>query len=138
MSPQQAGANFTFSFPTASGLKYTLQMNTNLLTTNWLTLTNFTGNGLPFLFVTPITNAHAFFRLSVGSVSPPLLTIIHSGTNVILTWPTNVAGFTLQSATNLASPAVWTNVSPGPVVVNGRNAVTNPISGTQKFYRLRQ
>ena|ERR1017187_7405513 len=64
------------------------------------------------------------------------LTIIRSATNVILTWPTNATGFTLQSTTNLVSPAVWTTVVPGPVVVNGNNTVTNPISGTQQFYRL--
>jgi uncharacterized repeat protein (TIGR03803 family) len=80
------------------------------------------------------------FSLSLGSVSAPAptLTIFPSGTNVVLTWPTNAAGLTLQSTTNLVSPAVWTTVSPGPVVVNGQNAVTNPISGTKKFYRLSQ
>jgi len=67
----------------------------------------------------------------------PQLTIIPSGANVILTWPTNYAGFTLQSATNLVSPA-WTTNSPAPVIVNGQNTVTNPISGTQQFYRLSQ
>jgi uncharacterized repeat protein (TIGR03803 family) len=69
---------------------------------------------------------------------PPQLTIIPSGANVILTWPTDAAGFTLQSTTNLVSPAVWITNSPPPVIVNGQNAVTNPISGTQKFYRLSQ
>src|ERR1019366_8791040 len=64
------------------------------------------------------------------------LTIIRSATNVILTWPTNATGFTLQSTTNLVSPAVWTTVVPGPVAVNGNNTVTNPISGTLQFYRL--
>jgi sulfatase modifying factor 1 len=53
-----------------------------------------------------------------------------------LTWPTNATGFTLQSTTNLVSPAVWTTVVPGPVAVNGNNTVTNPISGTRQFYRL--
>src|SRR6266566_535349 len=33
-------------------------------------------------------------------VSPPQLTIISAGANIILTWPTNAAGFTLQSTTN--------------------------------------
>jgi uncharacterized repeat protein (TIGR03803 family) len=78
------------------------------------------------------------FSLSLGPASAPQLTIIPSGANVILTWPTNVAGFTLQSTTNLVSPAVWTTVSPGPVVVNGVNAVSNPISAKQNFYRLSQ
>jgi formylglycine-generating enzyme required for sulfatase activity len=69
------------------------------------------------------------------------LAITNCGGNVILTWPTNVAGFdysrfTLQSTTNLVSPVIWNPVSPLPVIVDGRAAVTNPISGTQQFYRL--
>jgi hypothetical protein len=77
---------------------------------------------------------------SQGSVSVPQLTIIPSGVNVVLTWPTNAAAFPfiLQSTTNLVSPAGWTTVSPASVVFNGQNAVTNPISGTQQFYRLSQ
>jgi hypothetical protein len=55
-----------------------------------------------------------------------------------LTWPTNAVGFTLQSTTNLHSPAAWVTNSPAPVVINGQNTVTNPISGAQQFYRLRQ
>jgi hypothetical protein len=43
-----------------------------------------------------------------------------------------------QSTTNLGSPAVWTTNSLVPVVVNGQNTVTNPISGTQQFFRLIQ
>ena len=73
----------------------------------------------------------------------PQLTVNPSETNVILTWPTNHAGFDytgyiLQSTTNLGSSAVWTTNSLGPVVVNGQNVVTNPITGTQKFFRLIQ
>jgi len=51
---------------------------------------------------------------------------------------TNATGLALQSTTNLVPPAVWTTVSPAPVIVNGENTVTNPISGTQQFYRLSQ
>jgi hypothetical protein len=73
------------------------------------------------------------FSLSLGSTvsAPPQLTIIPSGASVILTWPTSATGFTLQSATNLNLPVVWSTVS-------GQFAVTNPISGAQKFYRLSQ
>jgi uncharacterized repeat protein (TIGR03803 family) len=78
---------------------------------------------------------------TIFSISfPPQLTVIPSGTNVILTWPTNSGGFSydgyiLQSTTNLVSP-VWTTNSPAPVVVNGQNTVTNLISGKQQFFRL--
>jgi uncharacterized repeat protein (TIGR03803 family) len=80
---------------------------------------------------------------TIFSISfPPELTIVHSGANVILTWPTYYAGFdytgfVLQSASNLVSP-VWTTNFPAPLVINGRNTVTNLISGQQQFYRLSQ
>jgi uncharacterized repeat protein (TIGR03803 family) len=80
------------------------------------------------------------FSLSLGPVSAPRpqLTITPYGADVILTWPTNGAGFTLQYTTNLVPPVVWVTVSPGPGIVNGQNTVTNPISGTQQFFRLSQ
>jgi uncharacterized repeat protein (TIGR03803 family) len=65
----------------------------------------------------------------------PLLTLALSGADVILTWPTNLTGFTLQSTTSLGSPG-WSTVSPAPVIVNGQYTVANPISGAQQFYRL--
>jgi uncharacterized repeat protein (TIGR03803 family) len=73
----------------------------------------------------------------------PQLTIIRCGANVILTWPTNnvgfdYTGFTLQSTTNIFPPAVWSTNSPSPVVISGQNTVTNPISGSQQFFRLSQ
>ena len=70
---------------------------------------------------------------------PPQLTILLSGvppSGIVLTWPTNAAGFTLQSTTNLVSPAFWSTNSPAPVVIGGQNTVTNPIAGPQQFFRL--
>jgi hypothetical protein len=92
------------------------------------------------LWITVNRSASSAVNLKVSAFGgvPPQLAIIPSGANVILTWPTAAAGFTLQSTTNLVSPVVWSPVSPGPIVVNGQNAVTNPISGTRKFYRLSQ
>jgi uncharacterized repeat protein (TIGR03803 family) len=75
---------------------------------------------------------------TIFSISlPPTLTITSSGARVILSWPTNFAGYTLQSTTDLAS-SVWITNLPAPVVVSGLNTVTNPISGTQQFFRLGQ
>ena len=72
------------------------------------------------------------FSFSLGPVSPsaPQLSINRSGNNLILTWPANVTGYTLQSTTNLLSP-VWTMVA-------GQFAVTNHISGVRQFFRLSQ
>ena len=72
------------------------------------------------------------------SLPPPRLTLMSSASNIILTWPTNSTGFTLQSATNLGPGAVWNTNSPALVVVNGQYPVTNPISGTRQFFRLSQ
>jgi uncharacterized repeat protein (TIGR03803 family) len=72
----------------------------------------------------------------------PRLTITPSASNIILTWPTNYAGFdysgyNLQSTSNLDSP-VWTSNFPAPLVLNGQESVTVPVTGTQQFFRLRQ
>jgi hypothetical protein len=70
---------------------------------------------------------------------PPQLTISLSGvppSGIILTWPTNVVGFSLQSTTNLVSTALWSTNLPAPVVIGGQNTVTNPITGPQQFFRL--
>ena len=78
------------------------------------------------------------FSLSLPPVSAPQLTLTRSGANVIVSWPATAAGFTLQSTMNLGSLAFWTTNSPAPVVVNGQNVVTNPISGAKQFFRLSQ
>ena len=57
------------------------------------------------------------------------------GKDIVLKWPTNAAGLTLQSTTNL-SPAVWNTASPAPVAVSGQYTVTNAITGPQMFYKL--
>jgi uncharacterized repeat protein (TIGR03803 family) len=79
------------------------------------------------------------FRMSFE----PQLSIAPSGPDLILTWPTNYAGFDytsyhLQSTTNLGSSAVWATNLPAPVIVNGEFTVTNSISGAQQFFRLSQ
>ena len=56
--------------------------------------------------------------------------------SIILAWPTNNAGFTLQSTTILLPLTIWTTVSNAPVVVNGQYTVTNINSGAQQFFRL--
>jgi len=106
--------------------------------TNWgrnpiltLAVVGFSGYGINVPAGTD--TASNFF---VGLVAPQL-TLIHSGSNVILMWPTNGIGFSLRSSTNLVSTN-WVAVSPAPFVVNTNNVVTNAISGTQQFYRLSQ
>jgi uncharacterized repeat protein (TIGR03803 family) len=93
------------------------------------------GNFYGTTFNGGVGGAGTVFRLTVD-LGPPRLVITLSAANVILMWPTNPAGFVLQSTTNLGSAAVWTAKSPAPVVVNGLNTVTNSMSATQQFFRL--
>jgi uncharacterized repeat protein (TIGR03803 family) len=74
---------------------------------------------------------------------PPNLGVLASGTNVVLSWPTNYAGFdyspfSLQSTTNLLPPTVWTNVSSVRGVFNGSFVVTNAATSAAQFFRLGQ
>ena len=50
---------------------------------------------------------------------------------------TNFTGFTLEANTNL-NTNVWSVVSPAPAVSGTNNVVTNAISDSPRFYRLRQ
>jgi uncharacterized repeat protein (TIGR03803 family) len=65
----------------------------------------------------------------------PQLTITPSGTNVILSWPTNVAGFDYTGYTLQSAPALTGTFTNLPAATS---PATNPITGTQKFYRLVQ
>ena len=71
-----------------------------------------------------------------GGGPAPTLAITESGPNVVVTWPSTFAGYTLQSTTNLPSPS-WNAVSPSPVVVGSLFTVTNTASGGATFYRLK-
>lgn len=78
------------------------------------------------------------FKLDLSPrISLTIQSLGNTSASVVLSWPANATALTLQSTTNLASP-IWTTVSVAPVIVNGQNTVTNPISGTQQFYRLSQ
>lgn len=78
------------------------------------------------------------FYIRSMSVSGLTLNIAAQGSNVLLSWPTNVPGFNLVSATNLGPAAVWAPVSTPPAVVGSQNVVTNPVTGKQQFFRLAQ
>jgi hypothetical protein len=69
-----------------------------------------------------------------GSViaPPPSLTVTRDGANVVIAWPAETAGWTLESAATV--PAATWSVVPG--VANNR--VTVPTEGAGSFYRLRR
>jgi uncharacterized repeat protein (TIGR03803 family) len=80
------------------------------------------------------------FSLPLAAVSAggPQLTIVDSGTNVVLTWSANYTGFTLEAATNPTTRTGWTSNSTRPGIIGGQNVVSNSMVGEGTFYRLRK
>jgi len=71
------------------------------------------------------------------SVVQPALGVAISGTNVVISWPTNNGGgFALQS-TDLGTNG-WAPVGAVSVVTNGNYQVTLPRTGGKQFYRLKK
>jgi len=66
---------------------------------------------------------------------PPKLTIESLPGKVRLTWPTNAAGYSLESTTNI-SLGSWQAVTNSPVVLGTTYAVTSTVSWAQCYFRL--
>ena len=69
---------------------------------------------------------------------PPTLNILRAGTNVVISWSTNVSGYQLESTANLAAGNQWVAVTNTPAVVGLENVVTNSVSPIGIFYRLKK
>jgi len=78
-----------------------------------------------------------FFGTITVALVGPHLDFLRSGTNLILSWPTNVIGFNLESTVALTNPS-WAEVPPTPDVVGGSYTVTNRIQDEAQFYRLQK
>ncbi len=69
---------------------------------------------------------------------PPRLALALNGNQVVLSWPTNAVGFTLQSSSDLNSSANWTDSTDSPVIVADQYFVTNSTFAAAQFYRLKK
>jgi uncharacterized repeat protein (TIGR03803 family) len=119
--------------------------------TNLYSFTGGSNGGIPISSLVLFGNTFYGTALEGGSAGngtvfslsfPPQLNIVHSSSNIVLSWPTNYAGFdysgfALQFSIKLISP-VWVAVSTTPVIINGQYTVTLPISSSQQFFRLSQ
>ena len=76
----------------------------------------------------------SYFTFNTGRViapPPALLSIVNSTNGIVVSWPSVLTGWTLQSSNSLTSPN-WTNY-PG---VSGNSATINPPSTGNLFFRL--
>ena len=71
-----------------------------------------------------------------NSLTPPLMSLVTSGGNVVIRWPTNAAGFILKSNADLTTPeGSWGTAGAGSVA--GTNyEVTVPVGEGANFFRL--
>jgi len=67
----------------------------------------------------------------------PSLKVRPNGHELILSWPTNAAGFALQSTLDLTPPITWLDSTNLPAVIGAHFTLTNSTSGDTRFYRLR-
>jgi hypothetical protein len=67
----------------------------------------------------------------------PLLTVTHSGSSVVISWPTPTSNFTLQQNNAVNNAGGWGAVGQTTNSAGGTNSVTIPASGGQLFFRLK-
>jgi DUF1680 family protein len=70
------------------------------------------------------------------TVSQPALHIALSGTNAIISWPSNAAG--LQSAFDVSRFSGWSPFTNSIIYSNGTNTLTIPVTNAARFFRLSQ
>ena len=119
---------------------YVIENSTNLV--NWSPIALLLNANGTVTYADPAaTNSGSrFYRAVVFSyvnLTSPTLTATQQSNNLLLSWPTNFTGFTLEYATNLP-PTTWISNSVSSAIVGDRFTVTNPISGGAKFYRLKK
>ena len=86
---------------------------------------------------TEVTNQFNTLIASAPSGPPPTLSIVASGTNAIISWPSSTdSGYGLQSTTNLALPT-WSTAGT-PAIVGSQYVVTNALNLQAQFYRLKK
>ena len=133
------GGTNVILFWSTNASDFSLQSAATLPTSNvWNTVTNVPARVGPLFYVTNAASVpFRAYRLSksVGGTGP-YLQIALADTNVLLSWPTNAAGFSLQSASTLTTNIVWNDMTNIPVPVGPQFFVTDLISDPLKFYRL--
>jgi len=98
--------------------------------------------GQQFLRLRFLLQNASVYSFMVGSNAalvevPPTLGYGRRDNEIVISWPTNSAGFALEYSTNLP-PGSWTAASPPAVVDGPQYVVTNSMSGVERWYRLRR
>ncbi len=75
---------------------------------------------------------------AVQTPGAPLLTVFHTATNtVVVSWPADSTGFSLQQSSSLSGPN-WVNIPTNPIVVGDQNQIIVAPPMGNDFFRLKQ
>lgn len=78
-----------------------------------------------------------YFNATITVNPAPVLKITIAAQAASLSWPSSAAGFILQESSDAQmAPASWKAVAATPTTAKSESAVSIPLSGTAKFYRL--
>jgi len=88
--------------------------------------------------VDPGTGGPYTLDVSGGDCRPVLNITEIPGNKVQLDWTTAATGYGLETTNVVPAPTPWPPVTNVPVALNGRFTVTNNISTTNRFFRLRK
>jgi hypothetical protein len=72
-----------------------------------------------------------------GAVSLRKLRVRSAGDEIQVSWPAPSTGFSLQTANEPGAGASWSGVTNAPLVTNGLNVTTLPVTNDAQFFRLR-
>jgi uncharacterized repeat protein (TIGR03803 family) len=87
-----------------------------------------------------LNNGNGFgtvFRIVMPPPAPSL-TLQFNGNPLVLSWPTNAVGFTLQFALSLNTSTDWFDSIEAPAVVADRYVLTQATTNTAQFYCLKK
>jgi hypothetical protein len=78
------------------------------------------------------------FLVTVNDLTAPTLEIQHVGSDALISWPLAAAGYHLEARNGFSALTSWANVTNMPALIGNRWFVTNDVSGTQRYYRLKK
>jgi hypothetical protein len=75
---------------------------------------------------------------SLSFQTDPVLAVEQVGNELVLSWPTGFAGYSLQSSSELGQSGGWAPVAETVESANGLNRVALPMTDQRRFFRLSQ
>lgn len=70
--------------------------------------------------------------------SPPVLQAQVFGGNVVISWPSPAAGYSLETTSDLSASNSWTPVTNAPAIIDFQNTITNATAQPSQYYRLKK